>query len=188
MKMGLEPVIVEFKKVKEQYPEFDAAAQKLLTEAVERATKQWPGFTFGGAYPKSNQFGKTTILPKFLTGYAGTALKNYRQYFGSVNAWNQIFNKTIDEDIIIGISGYAFPDPSIRFTELRYEINDTKYPRINIEEMQCYDQPAVIFKQGIIAMEEESFLFKGYLTSTGYQRVVPIGFALFKKKSDVIAE
>jgi len=183
------PLIVEMDKVRDQYPEFDVGAQKLFTDAVDKAKQQWPGFTYGGQYPSASEFGKTTLLPKFLTGYAGAALTNYRQYFGSVNAWNQIFNKTIDEDVIHGMMGFAFPDPTIRFTELRYEIGDIKYPRINIEEINCYNQPAVIFRQGIIAMEETPFLVKGYLTSTGYQRVVPVeSFTLFKKKADVISE
>lgn len=180
-------VVCELKKLKTEYPEFVEATKKLQTKAIERAKEIWPGYTYGGLFPGPKQFGITTALPKFF-GSTTTALKTFRQNFTSTG-WQDIFNLTVQEDVIIGGMGFAITSPTVNITELRMEIGDVKYPRINIEEMQCYDQPAVVFKQGWYAQEERSFLLRGYVEATGYQRVVPINsFVLYKKKDDVISE
>jgi len=182
-------VVAEFGKVKKEFPEFEVASEQLKNQAIARAREIWSGYEFGEMYPKEKQFGITTLLPKFLYGYSGTVLTTYRQRFGS-SGWQDIFNKTIAEDIIIGAMGFAIPDPSINISELRMEISDVKFPRINIEEMRCYDKPAIIFKQGWIAEEEKAFKLRGYIeTAKVYQRVIPVaGFVLYKKKDDVISE
>lgn len=180
-------VLCSLDDLKDQ-PEFTSAFEKLKAVAVRKASQLWPGMTLGGMFPKDNQFGITTCLPKFFTGFAATTLTTFRQNFTST-AWQNIFNMTLAEDIIIGMMGFAITGSAVNVTELRSEIGDVKYPRINIEEIQAYDKPAVIFRQGIICPEEKSFLVKGYIEATGYQRIVPVnGFVLYKKKDDVISE
>lgn len=180
-------VIGELEKLKD-LPEFQTGLRNLIETAKTRAAEIWPGYTFGGMFPKDKQFGITSALPKFF-GSTTTALTNFRQNLGSANAWQSIFDLTVQEDVIIGMMGVAITSPTINITELRAEISDKKYPRINIEEMQSYQQPAVIFKQGLIAEEEKAFKLRGYKTAAGYQRVVPVGgFVLFKRKDLVITE
>lgn len=181
----MEYVITELDKLRQTYPNFAQASEKLKKDTVDRAKEVWSGYNYGGMFPQGKQFGVTTLLPKFMLG-SGTA--SFRQEFTSTG-WQDIFNRTMDEDVIVGGMGFAIPDPSVNITELRMEIEDTKYPRVNIEELQCYKQPAVVFKQGWRCEEEQSFLLKGNVESTGYQRVVPINsFALVKKKELVISE
>ena len=92
-------------------------------------------------------------------------------------------------DRIIAGMGFAITSPTINVTELRLEIDDMKFPRINIEELRAYKQPAIIFKQGWVAQEERPFLLRGYFEATGYQRIIPVNaFVLYKKKADVISE
>lgn len=181
----MEYVITELNKLRKEYPNFAMGATDLQKKAIDRATAIWSGYTYGGMFPKDKQFGITTLLPRFLLG-AGTVTFRQNQ---SSTGWQDIYNRTLDEDVIIAAQGWAIPDPSINITELRMEIGDTKYPRVNIEEMQSYSQPAVVFKQGFIVEEEKSLLLRGYVESAGYQRVVPVnGFALYKKKELVISE
>jgi len=179
-------VIGELDKLTE-LPEFQKGLRSLIEAAKKRASEIWPGYTFGGMFPQGKQFGITSALPKFF-GSTTTHLKHWRQNFASTG-WQDIFNVTVQEDIIIGMMGVAIVDPTINITELRAEISDRKYPRINIEEMKAYRKPAVLFKQGLIAEEEKSFKLRGYVTATGYQTVIPIGgFTIFKKLDDVITE
>lgn len=179
-------VVGELKEIK-NLPEFQRGFDALVETAKRRATEVWSGYTYGGMFPGEKQFGMTSALPKFF-GSSTTALKHFRQNFAHTG-WQDIFNLTVEEDIIIGMMGISIPTPTVNITELRAEISDRKYPRVNIEEMKNYDKPAVIFKQGLIGVEEEAFKLRGYIESTGYQRVVPIGsFVLFKNKNDVITE
>jgi len=180
-------VLCELEKVKVEYPEYAEATKRLLTKAIDRAKEIWPGFTYGGIYPGTKQFGITSALPKFF-GSTTTHLPTFRQNF-TATGWQDIFNLTVAEDIIIGGMGWAITSPTINITELRAEISDVKYPRVNIEEMQAYDQPAVILKQGWYCQEEKAFLLRGYIEATGHQRVVPVSsFTIYKKKDDVIKE
>jgi len=180
-------VIGELDKIQE-LPEFQRGLDALVNAAKKRAEEIWPGYTYGGMFPGNKQYGMTSALPKFF-GSTTTHLKTFRQNLGSANEWQSIFDLTVQEDIIIGMMGVAITSPTVNITELRAEISDKKYPRINIEEMQSYERPAIMFKQGLIGVEEEAFKLRGYKTAAGYQRVVPIGsFVLFKRKDLVITE
>jgi len=168
-------------------PEFVESLNILRSNAIAQAEKDWHPYTFGGMYPGKNQFGETTLLPKFFKGFAGTTLTTFRQNITSTG-WQNIFSMTVEEDIQLNILGFEFPDPSINVTELRTEIGDKKFPRINIEEIQSYEQPIIVFREGFVITQETSFLLRGFFEATGYQRIVPIGFTLFKKLADVITE
>ena len=184
----MEFVVCELDKIKDVYPEFEASAKRLKEAALARAREIWPAFRYGGMFPGPKEFGITTALPKFFKGFAGTTLTTFRQNFTSTG-WQDIFNMTVDEDIIIAGMGFAITSPTINVTELRLEIDDMKFPRINIEELRAYRQPAIIFKQGWVAQEERPFLLRGYFEATGYQRIIPVNaFVLYKKKADVISE
>jgi len=184
----MEFLVCELDKVKEEYPNYAQAANDVLEEGKGLANEHF-GMNFGGMFPGTEQYGMTTALPKFFTGYAGSSLTTFRQDFDS-SGWQDIFNmSSVTEDIILGGLGFAFTGSSVNITELRMEIGDTKYPRIDIEEINTYDQPAVVLEKGWIGVEEESFKLRGYVESTGYQRTVPLeAFTLYKKKSDVITE
>lgn len=69
-------------------------------------------------------------------------------------------------------------------------IGDRKYTRISLDEMLIMDTPAIIFEEGLVLDEEESFELFGYVEGpiptqignfTGiYQRIVPIGAMYFQ--------
>jgi hypothetical protein len=86
--------------------------------------------------------------------------------------------------------GFAFPNKEQAITEIKMQIGDRKFGRINLEELRGYNKPAVILEEGFTIDEEESFELYGYVEGpipvahdgfTGiYQRIVPIGFCCYK--------
>jgi len=184
----MEYTICELDKLRLEYPNFAQAAVKLKTGAIDRAAKLWPGFTYGGLFPGVKQFGITTALPKFFKGFAGVTLATFRQNI-TATGWQTIFDMTVEEDIILGGMGFGISQPTTNLTEIRLEIGDKKYPRINLEEANVWKAFAVILRQGWIAEQETPFKLRGYFEATGYQRIVPINsFTLYKRKDLVITE
>jgi len=206
-------VLVEYKKLKTQYPEFQETLAELESEALSMAASRWPGMTYGGFQPGANQYGRTTILPKVFADEAGDILdKNhvpktwgvneFRIYFSSTSpanvaipGWKTILQGgnpenigTTPEDIIIALAGFAIPDPSILFSELRLQIGDKTYVIVDIEEIHMYEQPAIIFEKGYVVPPETFFKLQGFFQASGYQRVVPLGFMLYRRKDFLIHE
>jgi len=111
--------------------------------------------------------------------------------------------ETMPEDWKVGWLGLAFPNKNQHITEIRFQIGDRKYGRINLEEMRIYNKPAIIFEEPFIIDEETSFHLYGYfegeipvspfsptVTHTvnevehehycAYQRIVMLGQANYK--------
>jgi len=68
------------------------------------------------------------------------------------------------------------------------EIGSTSFPKLDIEEMHGYEQPALIFEKGYTIPEENHFLLKGFFEAEGYQRVIPLGFTIFRRRDLFITE
>ena len=80
---------------------------------------------------------------------------------------------TIPEDFKVAWIGLAFPNKTQHITEIKYQISDRKYGRIDIEEMLYgYDCPAVIFEEGYVIDEETFFEMWGYI-DLGYSGLAP---------------
>jgi len=206
-------VVVEYKKLKTQYPEFQEAMAALENEALSLAQARWPGMSYGGFQPGPNEYGRTTILPEVFADEAGDILdKNhvpntwgvneFRIYFSSTSpsnvaipGWKTILQGgnpqaigTTPEDVVIAIAGFAITDPSILFSKLKLEIGDKTYVKIDIEEINMYEQPAIIFEKGYVVPPETHFKLKGFFQASGYQRVIPLGFMLYRRKDFLIHE
>ena len=67
---------------------------------------------------------------------------------------------------------------SINISEIKFQISDRKIGRINIEEAFAYENPAIIFEDGLILDEETGFTLYAYVLSRGDIRLCPIGFQL----------
>ena len=104
---------------------------------------------------------------------------------------------TIAEDFKVAWIGLAFPNKQQHITEIKFQIGDRKYGRINLEEMLVYNKPAVIFEEGYTIEEEESFDLYGYVRGPipthhdGYigihQRIVMLGAAYYKVKDKILS-
>ncbi|MHC1602491.1 MAG: hypothetical protein ACXQS4_04610 [Methermicoccaceae archaeon] len=195
------------------YEGFQTAYADLLDTAVAEAAKKWTEQSYGGFMPPggTNAYGEAPIVPFIFADENDDILdenhvpttwgvNEFRIYFsttspatGTVPGWRTILKGgnpqsigQMPEDFIIGILGFTIPDPTIRFSHLKIDLGDVKYPKINIEGMEAYEVPTILLKKGIVVMDESAFELKGYLESTGYQRVIPEGFMLYRTRNQMV--
>ena len=179
-------IITELASVKENFPEFQRMMESLHQGLISKANADWAPKTFGGMAPNSSQFGETTIIPALFRGDAQTAaasgqLATWSQYLGTTGHRTILTGANtgnIYEDYIIGLAGFAFLDKSINISEIKFQISDRKIGRINLEEAFAYENPAIIFEEGLILNEETGFTLYAYVLSRGDIRLAPIGFQL----------
>jgi hypothetical protein len=93
----------------------------------------------------------------------------------------------LPEDFKVAWIGLAFPNKQMQISELRWQISDAKYGRVNIEELRSYNKPAIIFEEGFILNEEEAFELFGYVEHADYQRIVMLGAAYYKVLDKVLS-
>jgi len=206
-------IFVERDMVKKVFPEFQQTLQEAEQRALSSTKTVWPGLTYGGLTPKENQFGRTNILPMWFADEAGDVLdKNHSPSTWGVNSFNIYYSSTspstatipgwktilqggnaanvgiTPEDVRIIWVGLAFASPTLNISKIRFEIGDTRYPIIDIEELHTFEKPTLIFEKAFIIPEETHFLLKGFFEASGYQRVIPLGFAYYRRKDTVITE
>jgi len=147
-------------------------------------------------------YGRTTILPGLFHDINDADLATWRQYFLPAQSGNQTIitgnasGNTIPEDFKVAWMGLALPNKEQHITEIKFQIGDRKYGRLNIEEVHAYNKPILVFDEGFIIDEETSFDLYAYIQGdipnqapfiTGlYQRIVMIGSAYFKVISKVL--
>lgn len=165
-------------------PLFQAAMAALENSLVQRAEAKW-NKGYGRFAPAPNQFGRTTILPALFNSWRGAGFPlntSWRQSITTAGEQRVLSGRnagwTIPEDFMIGWVGLAFPNKEMTITELRWEIGQTKFGRVNIEEMRGYNTPAIVFQSGFEVGEEESIEILAYVEEAGYQSIVPLGFQL----------
>ncbi len=177
------PVIIEYSKVKKDFPEFQATYIDTLNKAKSDVQDAW-GLSDGGLYPGANQYGITTIRPRFvqLGTTGGAAAESWNRNLATMG-WQDFVNNNVIEDVYIGILGFLFPNVSQRCGAIRIEAGKQKFPVINLEgEMDIMSEPAVMFESGIIVPEEEAFKLRVHALTKGYNVIKPLGFALAKSK------
>lgn len=175
-------VLCEYDDVKSNFPEMRAVMETLEAKLIEESLKNWSPQKYGGIKPSSGEIGKSTIMPPLFIDNAGNTLVTWQQDFTALG--HQIImagsggSNTIFEDYMVGIAGFAVLDPTIRFTEIKMYIGDRKLGRINIEEMYCYEKPAIIFEDAYIVNEETTFEFYAFVNAFGLQRVKLLGLQM----------
>jgi len=214
-------VICEWDSVAKEYPNFQQAFRSLETQLITKCSAEWAPKTFGSLTPNAGQFGRTTWLPALFRCGNATAhvVAGVGQQFGSglgtvpaPRDWRQLFivqghqelltgagaGHTIPEDFKLGLMGFAFPNQQQHITEIKMQIGDRKYGRINLEEMLSYNKPAIIFEEGFTIDEEEAFELTGYVEGPipihhdGWvgvrQRIVPLGACYYKIIDKVLGD
>lgn len=176
------PIIIEYSKVKKDFPEFQAAYTETLNKAKKDVQSAW-GLSDGGLFPGANQYGITTIRPRFVQlGTTSGKIESWNRNLATVG-WQDFVDNTVIEDVYIGILGFQFPNVSQRCGAIRIEAGKQKFPVINLEgEMDVMSEPAVMFETGIIIPEEEAFKLRVHAVTKGYNIIKPLGFALAKSK------
>lgn len=179
-----------------QWTEYRQILADLQVSAQARAADIWKGFTFGGVTPGARQYGISSLRPRDIHGGGVGGTATFQKTYGSQGSWCNIFSYTVPEDEIHAYAGIAIPDPTLIFSQLRWEIEDKKLPIIDIEEAHSFPGGfRLMFKQDkgkeFVVPEEQSVLLRGFQersTRNRTQRIVPIGFTLYKNKDLMITE
>jgi hypothetical protein len=176
-------VFCELDSIKKEFPDFQRAFAELENRVIAKCDADWKTWA-----------GRTTIIPALFRGFgqtastppvAGTsALIHFRQYLSSTGQQTLLsgvlVGDVIPEDFKVAWIGLAFPNKQLNISELKWQISDSKYVRVNIEELMSYNKPALIFEKGYILDEKESFQLQGYVEHAGYQRITPLGAAYYR--------
>lgn len=175
-------VICEWEKVRKSFAEFGDVITKMKSDLVAMCTSEW-GMPYGGIYPKAGTFGESTIMPELFYGFGQVAptLTSWQSYATAIGNQGILAGSNggnIFEDYKVGIAGFAFLDKVQRITELKFEIGDSKFPRINIEETFVYNKPAFIFENPILVDEETQLDVHGYFESMGPYKFAPLGIQM----------
>ena len=187
-------IFCEWDSVQKEYPDFQRAFADLEAMVIEKCNVDWSPKTRGYLTPNATQYGRTSILPGAFRGFGQVAATPPVAGVNSLIHWRQDITATgsqtlltgvgpgdvIPEDIKIAWIGLAFPNKQLHISELKWQISDGKFVRVNIEELMSYNKPALIFEKGYILNEKESFQLVGYVEQTGYQRIVPLGALYYR--------
>lgn len=184
---------VNLVKGENAYPEYRDILGVLQDAAIQRAETIWPGFKFGGALPGPGEIGIAPIRARHVYG-GGTATWN--KSYGSQGSWAQVYSYTVPDDLVHAFAGFMIPDPTLIFSAMRFQIDDKLFPIINIELAHGYDGAfGFILKQDkgkeLVVQEKRPVLVRAFQergTRGRNQRVVPIGFALYRDKNLYITE
>jgi hypothetical protein len=189
-------VICELDSIYKENSYFQQSLANLETAMINKCSMEWKPRSFGSLTPTQDQFGRTTILPGIFGDHNGllAPLVTWRQLF--ITAGHQLLMTggrtgfTIPEDIKVAWAGIALPNKNQELTEIKFQIGDRKFGRIDLEELHLYNKPALIFEEGYILDEEESFDLWGYIEGpipvmhdgyTGaWQRIILLGAAYYK--------
>jgi len=196
-------VICEWDSIQEDNREFQEAFRSLEMRMISKCNAEWAPKTFNRSLALSagpNHYGRTTILPELFDDHSGVQMAHWRQQFTTAGHQTLLSGahagNTLPEDFKVGWMGLAFPNKEQHITEIKMQIGDRKYGRINLEEMHAYNKPVIIFEDGFVIDEEESFELYGYVEGPipdqlpfiqgVYQRIVLIGAAYFNVVSKVL--
>jgi len=187
-------IFVEWDSVQKEFPDFQRAFAELEARVIEKCDVDWGPLKCGYLKPGPGEYGRTSILPALFRGFGQTAAVSPVAGVNCLIHWRQNITSTgsqlllagarpgnvIPEGFKVALIGFAFPNPTLNISEIRMQISDTKYVRVNLEELKGYSKPAVIFEEGYILNEEEAFELVGYVEQTGYQRIIPLGACYFR--------
>jgi len=159
-------IFCEWDSVKKEFPDFQRA------------------FAFGGLTPESGQFGRTRILPALFDGADGVQLVHWRQHLTTTGHQALLTGtrtgNVLPEDFKVAWIGLMFPNKQMNISELRWNISQGKFIRVNVEELMSYNKPALIFEKGYILNEEEAFELYGHVEHPDYQRIIMLGACYYK--------
>lgn len=174
-------VLVEYSKVKSDFPEFVDVWNDTRAELVSQCGDAW-GMTDGGFMPGPREFGETTVRTQFFNlGTTNGTADTWNRNFSVSGHWNTMIDSATKEDVYVGIVGFMFPNITQRNKAIYQEYGQTKLPIVEFEsEIALMEQPALMFEQGIIVPEETDCKVDLLTKSAGYNIVQPLGLAMAK--------
>jgi hypothetical protein len=173
--------------VKKEFPDYQRAFADLEVKVADKCLKDW-NKPLGYLTPTGDECGRTTIIPALFRGWAAAApypqLAHWRQHITATGHQPLLMGmgggNVIPKDFKVAWMGLMFPNKQMQITEIKWQISDRKYGRINLEEIRNYNKPAIIFEEGFILNEKQSFDLYGYVEEADYQRIIMLGAAYYK--------
>lgn len=169
-------IFCEWNSVQQQHPRFQQAFAELESRILAKIGNglaqpgEWGPKSFGKLTPGDGQYGRTTILPGMFYGHFGqNLLGTWRQPLVATGhqlliSGNPAAGWVIPEDFKVAWIGLFFPNKTQAISEIRFQVGDKKYGRINLEELESYNTPAIVFEEGYVLDEETSFDLWGFVT------------------------
>ena len=176
-------------------PAYQAARSDLETAMRARAGVLWNGATPGGVFPTGDQYGmgplRANDMAADTTDSARSGTYSFRKNFTG-GAWRGLFNYTVPADFIHGFLGFLIAEDVLRILQFRMQLGQVLFPILDVQEAQRYDRFAIIFKadrgRELIADPKTAVTINGYLESSGFQRVVPLGISIYRRPDVVITQ
>ena len=179
-------ILCEYDSIKEEFGEFADVRDALHSSMIASANADWAPKTHGGFKPTGDkQYGETTILPAIMRDINNVRLSTWRQTFGAAQTGAQTIMSGVNGGLIprdykMGFLGLAFLSKCIRITEIRWQVSETKGPRVNIEEVMSYNKPAIVLEHGMELDENEGFDLYAFVECPGQTEIMPLGMQLNK--------
>ena len=177
------------------YPEYIKTLEELQAAARARASTIWGGAGAGGLTPGPDQYGLGPFRKNDMAGDTTDSTPSGSYTFRksiTATGWQDIFNYTVRQDMIHAFAGFLISDDVLRILQLRMRGGSTNLPIWDSQEAQRYDKFAIIIKADagapFVADQKTSMLIRIYAETVGFQRVVPLGFQLFRRPDLVINE
>lgn len=182
-------------KGENNYSEYNDVLKAVQDKAVDRAKEIWNGYSQGGLTPGDKEFGigphRMNEMASDVTATTLSGSYTFRKAY-TAGAWRPIFSYTTRKDIMHAFAGFQFTDETLLFSQIRFEVGDRIFPILDIQQAHAYPSFSLVLKEDsgkeLIADPETRVLVRGYCETTGTQRIVPLGFQLFKRKDLVITE
>lgn len=192
-------IFVEWRSAQRLSVEYQSKLKMKEMEIVNLLESKWSPrkFSWGLTPKQSGEFGRTTIMPELFHDHLAADMVTWRQKFQTTGHMTIISGRgsgnTLAEDWAVLWTGLALPNKNQHLTEIKMQIGDRKYGRINLEEMHQYQIPVIIFEEPFIIDEETAFDLYGYIegelpdngpggeADTLFQRIVMTGCAFYKQ-------
>lgn len=182
---------------------FMQSMSRFEDECISYLQGKWNKHWSKGITPKAdNEFGRTSILPELFMNHLGVQMATWRQKFQTTGHMAVIYGAggghTLPEDIALGWVGIALPNKNQHLSEVRWQIGDRKYGRVNLEMVHQYSEPIIIFEEGFFIDEEEAVDIYGYIepelpdngpggeADTVFQRIILLGMAYYRQIDRVL--
>ncbi len=177
------------------WEEYIASLKALQAAAFARASALFNGATPGGLIPGDKQFGigpfRKNDMAVDTADTTPSGTYTFRKNITSTG-WQDIFNYTVRANMVHAFAGLLVSDNVLNITQFRMEIGSKRFPIWDIQEAQRYDKFAILLKEDVngelVADQRTRMLVRIYAETIGFQRVVPLGFQIFRVADIVLTE
>lgn len=163
--------------------ELKAVLSKTRVAAQKAAEQEW-GLEYGGLFPGAGQYGETSLRLRYFGTNAldlGRDKENFDFNFSTTGWTTSLIDSTVIEDVYLGVCGFAFGNSVHRVQHVQMEAGGQTMGVLDVEEVRAFEEPIVIFKNGMVVPEKMPFKLHASVDTKGRQQIYPIGFAFVKK-------